>query len=391
MRTIQRNIDGPLDFELQRPRDAQVAYIADLPDGPAQGLAFLIPGFGADTGIDYAQALRRHVVEQHGLVAVSVRYHCHGARPTNGAAVTLDPRDGYFLIGLAAANGVELGDPRDVMDVARRLSAAGVECQLWATLEPARGEYQNFGIVQAMDHLAVLGDLIDQGASFDRSRIVALGSSHGGYIAHMIAKIAPRTLALVIDNSSYVQPPMEYLGRPTSIECVDTIAPGVTVFCRVRSGWSYDDRQAPDFYDRDRDLIRDLGYPPHLAAARAAAGASGTSFRMAVAAIDDISPPLVKLRQTAAHRASGFDSQLAVIGKAELDGRVFKRLVHGLDASLAGLFDTAVPALQPREGPLDLEAQSVVEYECVDSTYRFTHLAAAPYVRGEVISRFFED
>lgn len=391
MRTIQRDIDGPLDFELQRPRDAQVSYIADLPDGPAQGLAFLIPGFGADTGSDYAQALRRHVVERHGLAAVSVRYHCHGARPANGAAVTLDPRDGLFLIGLAAANGVELGDPRDVMDVTRRLSAAGVECQLRATLEPARGEYQNFGIVQAMDHLAVLGDLIDQGAEFDRSRILALGSSHGGYIAHMIAKIAPRTLGLVIDNSSYVQPPMEYLGRPTSIEYAETIAPGVTLYCRVRSGWSHDNRQAADFYDRDRDLIRDLGYPPHLAAARAAGGPSATIYRMTNATIDDISPPQTKARQAAAHRATGFDSQLAVIGEAELDGRVFKRLVHGLDASLAGLFDMGVPALQPREGPLDLEAQSVVEYECVDSTYRFTHLAAAPYIRGEVVSRFFED
>jgi len=391
MRTIQREIEGPLDFELRRPRQAPLSYVADLPDSPAQGLAFLIPGFGADTGGDYAQALRRHVVERHGLAAVSVRYHCHGARPGNGATITLDPRDRIFLVGLAAANAVELGDLDDVGDIVRRLSAAGVECEVRATLEPAREEYQNFGLVQAMDHLAVLGDLIDQGAAFDRSRIVALGSSHGGYIAHMIGKIAPRTLALVIDNSAYVQPPMEFLGRPTSIEFADTVAPGVTVFCRVRSGWSYDNRQAEDFYDRDRDLIRDLGYPPHLLTARAGAGASAAVYRMANAVADDISPPRVKLRQAAAQRAAGFDSQLALIGEAELDGKVFKRLVHGLDASLAGLFDMAAPALRPRQEPIDLEAQSVVEYECVDSTYRFTHMAAAPYIRGEVISRFFED
>lgn len=389
MRTIRREIEGCWDFELQRPRTAPVSYVVDFPDGPAAGLAFLIPGFGGDTDADYAQALRRHVVERHGLAAVSVRYHCHSARPANGAGLSIDPRDGVFLVGLAAMNGVELGDPRDIVDVIRRLSAANVECEIRATLEPARDEYQNFGIVQAMDHLTVLGDLVEQGVTFDRSRIIAMGSSHGGYIAHMIAKIAPRTLALVIDNSAYVQPPMEFLGRPTSIEYADAVAPGITAFCRVRSGWSHDNRQAPDFYDRNRDLVRDLGYPPHLAAAHAL-GEGGPAFRMVIAATDDISPPDIKSRQAAAHRATGFDSQLAVIGEAELDGRVFKRLIHGLDASLAGLFDMAAPALAPREGPIDLEARSVVEYACVDSTYRFTHLSAAPYIGGEVISRVFD-
>lgn len=391
MRTFSREITGPADFELGRPRSAPLSFAATFPEGEAQGLVFLIPGFGGDTDDGYAQALRKHVAANHGMAAVSVRYHCFGSRPGTKGKVEVDPREHLMLLGLALTHKVPLGKLSDTEDVARRLAAAGIKAQARATIKPARGEYQNFGLLQAMDHLAVLGHLIEKGEVFDRRRIVALGSSHGGFIAHMMAKIAPRTLAMVIDNSSYTQPPMEYLGQPASAEFVYALAGEVMAYCRTRSAWSTGNRQAPDFYDRDRDLIRDTHYPAHLAAAKIQAGESSTLYRMVNAAEDGISPPQMKQRQATALSALGFDARLALIGQAELDGQVFKKMVHGLDASLAGFFDLAIPDLQPRDGPIDQEAGSVVAYECIDSIYRFTHGAAAPYVRGEVTSRFFPE
>jgi hypothetical protein len=391
MQTFTREIDGPADFELGRPRSAPLEYTATLPEGPARGLAFLIPGFGGDTDGDYAEALRRHVAQTHGMVAVSVRYHCYGSRPSTGAGIDVDPRDRLMLLGMAMLHKVPLDNLKDVNDVALRLSAAGVEVQARATLRPARGEYQNFGVMQAMDHLAVLGHLLETGVAFDTRRIVALGSSHGGYIAHMIAKLAPRTLAMVIDNSSYAQPPMDYLGHGEAIEFIGTLAEGVAICCRTESAWTHADRLAANFYDRDRDLIRDTAYPGHVASTRAAAGEVGTMYRMVNAAVDGISSPELKQRQVAVLRALDFDAQLSVIGEEQLDGKLFKRVVHGLDASLARLFDMAITDLKPREGGLDGELGASVAYECVDSIYRFTHSAAAPYVRGEVVSRFFQD
>lgn len=391
MRTIHRNIDGPPDFELGRPRTSALEYIADFPAGQALGLVFIIPGFGGDTNDGYAAALRRHIVTEHEMAAVSVQYHCFGARPDTGGKIQVDDRDLLMLLGMAHFANTPLGDPNDVNDVARRLAATGVTARVGATIHPARDEYQNFGVVQAMDHLAVLGDLLEQEAEFDPRRIVALGSSHGGYIAHMMAKIAPRTLSMVIDNSSYTQPPMEYLGQPASADYIAPLAGEILAFCRTKSGWTTDNRQAPDFYSRDRDLIRDVAYPPHLATARTLAGEDATIFRMVNAATDSISPPHMKQRQAAALQALGFDGQLTLIEEEHLDGRVFKQLVHGLDASLAGLLDMAIPDLQPRSGPSDAELGASVEYECVDSIYQFSHSSVAPFVSGVVKSRFFED
>ena len=391
MRTVQREIDGPADFELGVPRAAPLAYSATFPEGRANGLAFLIPGFGGDADDDYAAALRRHVVETHGMAAVSVRYHCQGARPSTQGKIEIDTHDHLMLAGLALLNNVRVPNPRSLSDMIKRLSRAGITAEPRAVIQPARGEYQNFGVLQAMDHLAVLGDIVEQGADFDAARIVALGSSHGGFIAQMMAKIAPRTLALVIDNSSYTQPPMEYLGQAASAEFTTALAKGITAHCRTKSGWTTVNRHAPDFYSRDRDLIRDAAYPVHVAATRAQAGESTTIFRMVNATNDGISPPLQKQRQDTVFRTLGFDSRLALIGAEQIDGKIFKKLVHGLDASLASLFDMAIGDLEPRQGPGDAELANCVTYECVDSIYSFTHSTTAPYVQGAVTSRFFTD
>lgn len=386
MQIIEEEIPGAADFELRRDREAPLHYVAALPEEPAQGLAFLIPGFGGDTDEAYADSLRRRVVEGHGMIAVSVRYHCFGARPATGAKLEVDGRDHLMLLGLAAVHGVALGDPKDLIDVAKRLQAAGVRTTLRATLKPARGEYQNFGIMQALDHLAVLGRLRERGASFDERRIVALGSSHGGYIAHLMAKIAPGTLAMVIDNSSYTRPPMNYLGQETSSEYVAPLVDGIVLQCRTQSAWTTADRKAANFYDRNRDLIRDTAYGRHLDVARSAAMDQGCAFRMVNSAVDSISPPDMKRSQVAALRAAGFDARLLVVEQEHLDGKLFKRLAHGLDASLAGLFDLAVAELSPRQMPLDADVGAEVVYDCVDASYRFAHSASAPYVRAEVLA-----
>lgn len=391
MQTIRREIPGPADFELGRKRASPLAYVADCPDGPARGLAFLIAGFGGDTDSGYAEALRRHVVETHGLIAVTVRYHCFGSRPATGARLEIEVRDHLAMVGLAALHKVPLGDAGDIVDVARRLAAAGVAADAAAILKPARDEQQNFGITQAMDHLAVLADLLTDGPDFDSRQIVALGSSHGGYIAHLMAKIAPRTLALVIDNSSYTQPPMAYLGAAEATEWAAPLVDGVNLRCRVESAWSLSDRNADNFYDRDRDLIRDVAYPPHLRAVRAAAGETATQFRMVNSSRDTLSPPVLKQRQVAVLRALGFDAQLLIVEEEHLDGRLFKSLDHGLDASLAALFDLGVADLAPRERGVDMTRGTAIVFDGIDKSYRFAHGAVAPFIEGQVSSRFFDD
>ena len=279
MREEVRQIEGAEDFETGKPRATPLSYSLCWPqDRPARGLVFLIPGFGADAGSQYAAGLRRHVVERHGHVAVSVGYHCIAARPDLGARIAVDLGEQIRLVGLAQLYGLDIPDVNDLPALCEAFVGRPAP-QVRATLTFPGGDLQNFGVVQALDHLRVLGDIMARGPDFPIGAVTAMGSSHGGYIAHLMAKIAPRSLAAVIDNSAYVQAPTAYAGGGQSPEWGTTLG-GVKVWCRTARAFSYDDRAAPDFYGRDQDLIRDTGHPLHLAIQRAASGDGGTSFRM---------------------------------------------------------------------------------------------------------------
>lgn len=384
MRHETRKIAAPADFELARPRAAPLTYHLSWDDAaPARGLVFVIPGFGGDADSEYSKGLRSHVARL-GFVAVSVEYHCLHARPETGAQVSVVKGEHARLLGTAQLIGLPIKDPNNIDALTRllaaHLTAVGGALAIKGQIAPARGEYQNFGILQALDHLAALGDIVANGPAFDESVIVAFGSSHGGYIAHLMAKIAPRSFSAVFDNSSYTQPPYNYLGVGLGYEYA-TQFNGVRVECETASGWTLSHRHAPNAYTRDADLIRDVGYRPHVLAMRAASVAAPI-FRMANAARDGISPPEMKQRQANALSAAGFDVRLEIVDEAQIDGAVFKRVAHGLDASLGKLFDRWAGDVGHRAGPLDCTVGQVVEYACVDRGYRFVHSKVAPYISG---------
>lgn len=385
---ITREIDGAPDFELGLPRATALAYDITWPqEGEAAGVVLVIPGFGDDTAAGYSQALRRHIVETTGMGAVSVRYHAFHARPTNGATFSIDPREHIYLIGEAARRNVPMGDHNDIRAISQGLVAAKADVRGRVIIEPAHGERQNFGVIQALDHLCVIGDLLENAPSFDTRRIIALGSSHGGYIAHLVAKFAPSTLAAIIDNSAYAQPPMCFLSIGDQPELFLNLD-GFTLEAQTRSAWSVSNREAANFYDRDRDLIRDLRFPPHVAAMRAAAADHGTQYFMVNSARDDISPPAVKQRQQAVLARAGFETELQIVQADDIDGQLFKKFTHGLDCSLKRLFDRYIGRVRPRETDLDGALATTIAYDGVDRGYRFRHSAQAPYVQAEIYDLF---
>ncbi|MCW1585564.1 DUF2920 family protein, partial [Campylobacter jejuni] len=75
------------------------------------------------------------------------------------------------------------------------------------SLQPTKNEYQNFGIMQAQDLLNVALYLKNMLLLilWGGIPVIMIGSSHGGYLAHLAAKIAPWLIDGVIDNSSYAK------------------------------------------------------------------------------------------------------------------------------------------------------------------------------------------
>lgn len=386
-------IQGPRDFELDRDRAHPLTYTITWPDAsPAAGLVLVIGGCGGEgeTSEGKSRNTREHIAAACGLAAVTVDYHCIQTRTWNGGSVHIDAREHYALIGMAAVAGLAVENPTDLDSLTRALGQSGQRVTAYAKIRPGRGEYQNFGIIQAMDHLAVIGHLLEQGAAFDRTRIFALGGSHGGYIAQLIAKLAPGVLAGIVDNSGYTQPPVSYLGIGSRAEFLHNYN-GVTFICHVDGAWSYNQRQDPGFYDRNRDLIRDVAYLPHLQIMAGAAEDSALAVSMVNCAYDELVPPDDKQRQAARLNAVGVQTRLQLVRENDIDGVLFKKYVHALELSFKRLFVRDFAWLEAAGAHGSGRWGGSVEYPCVDVGYRFNLTNCAPYVTGEVFDLFARD
>ncbi|HUO28026.1 MAG TPA: DUF2920 family protein [Bryobacteraceae bacterium] len=376
MGRISREISGAPDFELGLKRTSPVAYHCTLPAGTAKGLIFVIPGFGEDAAAEYNEILRRYLSGRYGLAAVSVAYHASQARPP-AARIDLSTESVRQAIGHLAANKIRFNvRPNSVDAFLAELGRLETPIRIAAKLIPPNGDYQNFGVMQALDHICVLNDILDSGIAFDRNNILLLGSSHGAYIAHLIHKFAPNTINAIIDNSGYAIPVAQYLGsRPEYYHAIGNL----TLACNIITRWDLTDSYSSTFFGPARYAIRDVSNPGHLAE-----DASKTRrpclFRMLNSCCDPISPLEQKQAQLRALQSNGFDAELRIIGEQDLDGKIFKSLGHGLGASLSGLFDLYADSLTARPTIIDRELRTSLSFACYDRTYSIRHSDTKPYL-----------
>ena len=213
------------DIELGIKRSSPLSFYSCYDNAKdAKALLVIIPGLGEDSDLGYRANLMQTMAETYDVACISVDYHCIGNRPQLGAKFGLDDIDREILTRELSSIGINLPidlksidchekvdlllkflskeitirKERDILPADFRLNAS-------ITIVPTKNEYQNFGVMQAMDVLnAVLyTKKYINNAKFEHLPVIMVGSSHGGYLAHMCAKIAPWLVDAVIDNSSY--------------------------------------------------------------------------------------------------------------------------------------------------------------------------------------------
>lgn len=380
-------LDGLADFELENlPRTRRLTYTVTLPGdcsagNPARGLVFYIPGFGEDNQADYVAKLCAHIASKHGHACVAVDYHAYRARPAQGCAINLERDSLLKLELLCLRHGVPLVQSdlmRTLHQVADKLDEA---TSLRAVLEPTDGEYQNFGVLQALDHLVVLNRLIADGIPCDHNNVILIGSSHGGYIAHLVAKFAPNSINAVIDNSSYVRAPWSFLS--VFPEC-HFGPPKLRIDCSVLSRWQFRAPSESGYFGLAQQLLRDVSCPLHLQEIKRQSVRLARHF--CFNSVDDlyISPIEHKRFQQRQLQKIGAECQLTEIGAADLDGLLWKTTAHGMNASMKTLCDRVLPAITARPTTLDGTRGTSLHFDGFDQIHRIDHLTQAPWMRASV-------
>ena len=394
------------DVELGIKRSSALSFYACYDDvKEAKALLVIIPGLGADSDSGYRAHLMRTMAENYDVACVSVDYHCIGNRPQLGAKFGLDDIDREILTRELSSIGINLPidlksiDCHEKVDLLLKFLSkeitirkesgilpADFRLNASITMVPTKNEYQNFGIMQATDILnAILYTKHNLCAGkFSQIPVILVGSSHGGYLAHMCAKIAPWLVDAVIDNSSYAIFLWRLIGFGKEIDFTnyfcfgtDTLYQNLYLYFFDKTYWTLNEK-SPYYFIDAREEIRNILNLDHLNVQSSYKKPIYVSYHCTYD--NETAPAKDKTDLYEALKKLNFDATLHMIkDESEVDGKFIKSLTHGMGMSYKLLLQRELPGVMKKilskKDKKDGIDEKCIEYKCGDLLYKFSEVS----------------
>ena len=378
------NIKGHDDFELNIQRKQLLTYhIAYNDIKEAEGIIFIIPGFGDDSSVSYQKNLLKYISGKYNLLAVFVEYHGLFARLSDDketATYKFGINDTEILIKYIDMLNIKLDE--DNLDYSNIVKTIGhrikklkslnqldqdFKLDMWATLCPYKDEYQNFGVLQAIDILTVLYHIKSLGYKklISKKPIIALGSSHGGYIANLVMKFAPNTFDTIIDNSCYSKPPLNFIigfeHNPHFPECMMNY-PDIKMHLFTLTNWTLQKNE--NEFNQGSYEIRNLTSVNQIS--QLVTQGVKTKVISYHSQFDNIASYNDKNQYIKELEKNNYECILNTINsKDQIDGRLIKDLDHSMGMSIKALVDTELPNV------LNSTSKNSMTDICLESTIQY--------------------
>lgn len=371
------NTSCDFEFGLNGKRQTDyVIYNAKYNDG----LIVYIPGFGEDLG-EYSKVFCSKASKKYHMAALTLNYFCIGSRTQTGAKVEIF-RSEYSKVQAAYAELGGVGEP-SLEALSQLLVKNDAEITLQAAYIPTKNEYQNFGILAAIDIVNAIKDGVKR-FDLNEKNIILVGASYGGYLANLVTKIYPGLVRAVFDNSSWAHPNMRYvvgteLGLP---EGMHQINPGVTLHINTKSPWTLK-QGFPHTFSGDRVEIR--SFTQGQLSQMLNQGANETFYLFYHAEFDDIAVTEYKIEMAKNMAELGFKNvMMNVLTEDDIDGSLIKHMRHGMGMSMLKFFDVGYKYLQQINPNFEPNKQlKKAVYQLNDFNYFFD--LSGTYVTGKVV------
>ena len=390
------------DIELGIKRSSPLSFYSCYDNAKdAKALLVIIPGLGEDSDLGYRANLMQTMAETYDVACISVDYHCIGNRPQLGAKFGLDDIDREILTRELSSIGINLPidlksiDCHEKVDLLlkflskeitirkeRGILPADFRLNASITMVPTKNEYQNFGVMQAMDVLnAVLyTKKYINNAKFEHLPVIMVGSSHGGYLAHMCAKIAPWLVDAVIDNSSYAIFLWRLIGFGKEINFTnyfcfgtDTLYQNLYIYFFDKTYWTLNEK-SPYYFIDAREEIRNILNLDHLNVQSSYKKPIYVSYHCIFD--KEIAPAKDKIELYEALKKLKFDATLHMVkDESEVDGKFIKSLTHGMGMSYKLLLQKELPSMMEKIlSQKNNKSSKSIEYKCGDMIYKFSEV-----------------
>ncbi|EGK8062375.1 DUF2920 family protein [Campylobacter lari] len=178
-------IDSCDDEELDIKRESKLEYRITFDDEKTmRAIVFVIGGFGANANISFLDFDRKVLCEKFDVVVVNVFYHCFCTRRSNeekysAATIFIDDDLPHlkkaleqFDINTSSLNTYTASQYYNFLNQTisnlkeQKFLDQNFQACFTSTFIPPNNEYQNYGIMAAIDHINVLKDIIKKYPKF---------------------------------------------------------------------------------------------------------------------------------------------------------------------------------------------------------------------------------
>ncbi|EAJ8055931.1 DUF2920 family protein [Campylobacter jejuni] len=384
-------IDSCDDVELGIKRTSKLEYRISYDDEKdLKAIVFVIGGYGANANIYFLDSYRSYIAKNFDVVAVHVFYHCFCQRRSDVekySTLADFTKDDLKLIEKVLrkynipcdqlANNTVVSHCEYLSEIMTELKMLNrlpydFEERLSATFIPSRGDYQNFGIMAAIDHINALKDLVKCFPKFADLPKIYGGGSYGGYLSLLIAKIAPWYVDGVIDNSGSALPPLNYiLGREMEHSYGDYYEdfPHNRIIFFLKTHWTRKEN-SPYFFNNENYFIRTLLNKDHLILqSQKNKNIIYVSYHSKE---DPLTPANFKEQTMQILKILGYDVSLNLIDENKIDGKFIKNLDHGCGIPDKALFRKELPLmLEKLQKRKSFMQENSISYPCGNKVFTF--------------------
>ncbi|EJR4438763.1 DUF2920 family protein [Campylobacter coli] len=384
-------IDSCDDVELNIKRTSKLEYRISYDDEKdIKAIVFIVGGFGANANISFLDFDREYIAKNFDVVVVHVFYHCFCARQS------IDQKYNPKLIpnqdDLERINGIlkninlgHLSVNKDnfeqiiplIEQKVNEMKQAGLvdesqKIELSCDFIPPNGDYQNYGIMAAIDHINALKDLVKRFPKLADLPKIYGGGSYGGYLSLLIAKIAPWYVDGVVDNSGSALPPLNYiLGREMEHSYGDYYEdfPHNRIIFFLKTHWTRKEN-SPYFFNNENYFIRTLLNKDHLILqSQKNKNIIYVSYHSKE---DPLTPANFKEQTMQILKILGYDVSLNLIDENKIDGKFIKNLDHGCGIPDKALFRKELPLmLEKLQKRKSFMQENSISYPCGNKVFTF--------------------
>ena len=383
-------IDSCDDVELNIKRTSKLEYRLSYDDEKdLKAIVFIIGGYGANANIYFLDSYRNYIAKNFDVVTINVFYHCFCQRRSDVEKYSAYKyfqeedieniknllnqfhfsygeinNDNALFLANSLVKHVENLKMQNKLDHNFKLNFT-------STFIPPNGDYQNYGIMAAIDHINALKDLVKRFPEFADLPKIYGGGSYGGYLSLLIAKIAPWYVDGVIDNSGVCLPFLAHiLGRDMNQGEFVFEGDNNRIYCFVQKYWTRNINSSYYFGDENY-LIRAVLNSNHL---KIQASMNNNTIFISYHSMQDMGAPVQnKIELYKCYQELGYDATLYLVkDENDIDGRFIKSLEHGLRMTDKALFRKELPLmLEKLQGRKFDMSKNSITYPCKDKQFIF--------------------